>query len=146
MLERLILQQPPNKLLKKQPLRVTISTSFQKPSKQLLKLKTINLSVMEYLCNPLSVLKAVSLQRRDCLADGLNKETILWSARQAVWYLIDPDPILSLAETRSIAISPQRRVTTLFTCLAVSKASWARKTGRSMQWLKLANGLQVELT
>jgi hypothetical protein len=84
MLERLILQQLPNKLLKKQPLRVTISTSFQKPSKQLLKLKTINSSVMGYLCNPLSVLKVVSLQRRDCQADGLDKGTIPWSARQAV--------------------------------------------------------------
>ena len=78
MLERLILQQLHNKLLKKQPLRVTISMSFQKPSKQLLKLKTINSPVMGYLCNPLSVLKVVSLQRRDCQADGLNKETIPW--------------------------------------------------------------------
>jgi hypothetical protein len=83
MLERLILQQLPNKLLKKQPLRVTISISFQKPSKQLLKLKTINSSAMAYLCNPLIVLKVVSLQRRDCQADGLNKETTPWSAQQA---------------------------------------------------------------
>jgi hypothetical protein len=84
MLERLILQQLPNKLLKKQPLRATILMSFQKPSKRLLKLKTINSSVMGYLCNPRSALKAVSLQQRDCQGDGLNKETIPWSARQAV--------------------------------------------------------------
>jgi hypothetical protein len=101
---------------------------------------------MVCLCNPPSVLQVVLLRRRDCQVDGMNKEMILWSARQAVQYLIDLDRILSLAETRSTAVSPQRPATTPFTCLAVSKVSWARKIRRNMRWLRLANGSLVVLT
>jgi hypothetical protein len=138
------LQRLRNKPLKKPMQLETISTWFLRPSNPPQKRRITNSRRQEYLFNLLTASKDALRQLRNCLVDGINKETIPWSVWQAVSeVLVAMDGCNSILGTLSTAMFLRKPAITRFICPAALRVLWAKKIERSMQWLKQVSGRQA---
>ena len=138
---RQMLRQALKRLLRRRLRRATTSTSYQKHSSRLLKLRIIRLRVSHYLYNHLIGLKVASPHQKDYLADGITSRMTLWSAWHQVALGVQGADLNSTLETRSTVMFLLARTQTLCICHDVLKASWEKKTRRSMRWHKQIKSL-----
>jgi len=139
-----MLQRLRNKPLRKLMQLEMISTWFLRHSNPPQKLRATNLRRWECLFNHLTVSKDALRPLRNYLVDGINKVTILWSVWQGVLEaLAAMEECNSILEIHLTVISLRRPATTRFTCPAVWRVLWGKKTGRNMPWRKPVNGHQA---
>jgi hypothetical protein len=128
-------QRLPNKLSRKLLQLGTSSTWCRRLSNLLQKLRKPNLPKFPF--NHLTGLKDVLRQLRDFQAGGINKGMIPWSVWEVVAFLqMVLGGCISILEIHSRATFPHKLASIQYTCLAASRALWARKIERSTQWHK----------